>query len=149
MVRELGRFVGSEQILSLLLDTCAMLYIIRGEKMQATAVSALKDAYETEHVLVSPVSAWELGKLASARKLPLTVDPLTAFNRFASSQGFKICELTPEILVVSSFLPNLRHKDPMDLMLIATARILDATLVTRDRAILAYGALGHVKILAC
>jgi PIN domain nuclease of toxin-antitoxin system len=37
----------------------------------------------------------------------------------------------------------------MDRLLIATARHFDYTLVTNDRAILAYGALGHVKTLAC
>ncbi|HTO31803.1 MAG TPA: hypothetical protein VL202_11575 [Pararhizobium sp.] len=32
---------------------------------------------------------------------------------------------------------------------IATARERDLTIITRDRAILAYGAAGHVKTLAC
>jgi PIN domain nuclease of toxin-antitoxin system len=34
-------------------------------------------------------------------------------------------------------------------MLIATARVHDLTLVTRDQAILDYAALGHVKAIAC
>jgi PIN domain nuclease of toxin-antitoxin system len=126
-----------------------MLYILRGMVMRDEASAALKKSYETDHIWVSPVSAWELGKLVSLKRLSLTIDPLTLFNKFVGNDGFKLCQLTPEILVTSSFLPNLNHKDPMDLLLIATARTLDATLVTRDRAILAYGAAGHVKTLAC
>lgn len=41
------------------------------------------------------------------------------------------------------------NNDPIDRILIATAREHDLTIITRDRAILAYGAAGHVKTLAC
>ncbi len=58
-------------------------------------------------------------------------------------------DVTAEIFVASSFLPQLQHKDPIDRILIATAREHDLTIVTRDRAILAYGAAGHVKVMAC
>ena len=37
----------------------------------------------------------------------------------------------------------------MDRILIATARKNNFSLLTNDRAILAYGAEGHVKTLAC
>ena len=46
-------------------------------------------------------------------------------------------------------LPELTHRDPTDRMLIATARAHDLTLITRDRAILAYAAAGHVRAVAC
>jgi PIN domain nuclease of toxin-antitoxin system len=40
-------------------------------------------------------------------------------------------------------------RDPMDRILIATARELAATLVTRDRAIIGYGAQGNVSVVGC
>jgi PIN domain nuclease of toxin-antitoxin system len=52
-------------------------------------------------------------------------------------------------LIASSFLPGMPPRDPMDCILIATARELAATLVTRDRAIIAYGETGNVSVLAC
>ena len=52
-------------------------------------------------------------------------------------------------MIGSHYLPGRIHSDPMDRLLVETARRLDLTLVTSDRAILAYGALGHVKTLAC
>jgi PIN domain nuclease of toxin-antitoxin system len=36
--------------------------------------------------------------------------------------------------------------DPVDRLLVATARHLDATFITADRAILAYALDGHVRV---
>ncbi len=135
--------------MKLLLDTCALLYIAFGRKLRENAAIELTKAIASDDVIISPASAWELGKLIASRKLTLTSNPLVLFESFVARPGFSLCELTPEILVKSSFLPDLKHKDPMDLLLIGTARTLDAVLVTSDRAILAYGAQGHVKTLAC
>lgn len=57
--------------------------------------------------------------------------------------------VTADIFIASSFLPTPVHKDSIDRIIIATAREHDLTIITRDRAILAYGAAGHVKTLAC
>jgi PIN domain nuclease of toxin-antitoxin system len=55
--------------------------------------------------------------------------------------------LSPEIAVASASLPGEFHGDPADRILIATARSLSAKFVTADRAILAYGRLGHLATL--
>jgi PIN domain nuclease of toxin-antitoxin system len=47
------------------------------------------------------------------------------------------------------FLPGKPPRDPADRIIAATARDLGATLVTRDRALLAYGEEGHVAVLEC
>lgn len=57
--------------------------------------------------------------------------------------------VTADVFIASCALPQPIHKDPIDRILIATAREHDLTIITRDRAILAYGAAGHVKTLAC
>ena len=133
----------------LLLDTCAFIYLATGRAMRPEAVEAVATALDEDEVAASPVTAWELGKLVSRGRLRLTDEPLQFFNGLIERPGFKLCELTPEILVKASFFPDSAHKDPMDQILIATARALGLTLVTDDRAILAYGAEGHVNTLAC
>ncbi|MGV8938844.1 MAG: hypothetical protein ACOH2J_17130 [Allorhizobium sp.] len=57
--------------------------------------------------------------------------------------------MTADTFIACCFLPQPIHRDPIDRILIATAREQDLTIITRDRAILSYGALGHVKVLAC
>jgi len=46
-------------------------------------------------------------------------------------------------------LPGKPPKDPTRRIIAATARELGATLMTRDRALLDYGAQGHVAVLEC
>jgi PIN domain nuclease of toxin-antitoxin system len=49
----------------------------------------------------------------------------------------------------SSFLPGSIHNDPADRIIAATAREYGFTVMTRDRALLAYAAEGHLSALAC
>lgn len=48
----------------LLLDTCAVIYLFNGDVMLADAVEAIDNAGA---ILVSPVSAWEIGILGQKR----------------------------------------------------------------------------------
>lgn len=87
--------------------------------------------------------------LSSRRRLPITKDALAWFEEFVSAGEITVKDATPSVLVAASFLPIPLHNDPMDRIIIATAREHDLTIITRDRDILAYGAAGYVKTLAC
>ena len=133
-----------------LLDTCAMIFIARDEPVSKAVVALLSalPSYPYEIVL-SAFSAWEIGMLVAKGRLTLERDPLTWFRIAAARFDLEVLVPTPSILVAASFLPEPMHGDPADRILIATARENDLTIITRDRAILAYGAAGHVKVLAC
>lgn len=98
---------------------------------------------------ISPMSAWELGLLISKGRMAARVSAQQWFEQFLEASGAKLATPTVEILIAASFLPPPIHNDPADRILIATAREKGLTLITGDRAILAYGAAGHVKTLAC
>ena len=53
--------------------------------------------------------------------------------------------LSGEVAIESVLLPGTFHKDPADRMLIATARLHNWQLATRDGGILTYAAAGHVN----
>ena len=133
----------------LLLDTCAILFFSAARGLNQKAVESIDVAAEQRQLYVSAISSWEIGQLNSSGKLALTQDPLSFFHEFVKRSSAQINDLSPEILVGSHFLPGSFHKDPMDRILVATARMNAFTLVTSDRAILAYGQQGHVKTLAC
>jgi PIN domain nuclease of toxin-antitoxin system len=63
--------------------------------------------------------------------------------------GVRLADLSPELLIASSYLPGKPPKDPMDRIIAATARELGATLITRDRTLLAYGKQGHIAVVEC
>ena len=100
-------------------------------------------------VLVSPITAWERGLLAAKGRIASPMTPKRWFKLLLSQPGVELAEMSIDILVDSSFLPGHVHGDPADRIIIATARSLDLTVVTRDRAILDYAAEGHVRALAC
>jgi PIN domain nuclease of toxin-antitoxin system len=134
----------------LLLDTNAAIWIMRNEPLARAAQDAMHAAFNSStDVWVSPITAWEVGQLVSRNRLNLSATPRGWFERLLAIPGMRLADLSPDILIGASFLPGTPPRDPMDRILIATARELAATLVTRDRAILAYGEQGNVSVLAC
>ena len=64
-----------------------------------------------------------------------------------SRPGFAVHPLSIAVAVGSNSLPADPPGDPVDRIIVATARHLDALLVTADRKILSYAKAGHVKVL--
>jgi PIN domain nuclease of toxin-antitoxin system len=100
-------------------------------------------------VYVSPISAWEIGQLVSKGRLGLVATPRLWLARLLETPGVFLAPLSTDVLTDSSFLPGRPPRDPADRIMIATARDLGARLVTRDRALLAYAAQGHMAVVAC
>ena len=59
-------------------------------------------------------------------------------NSAIENSGLRVVELTPEIAMESCNLPGSFHKDPADRIIVATARIRNLTLLTKDGKILEY-----------
>jgi PIN domain nuclease of toxin-antitoxin system len=136
-------------MLPLLLDTNAAIWLARDE-LKASASEKLDEAAGAGvATYLSPITAWEVGQLVSRNRLSLGTTPQHWFARILAMPNVHLAALSPEILIASSFLPGEPPSDPADRILLATARDLGATLVTRDRAILAYGESGQVSTLAC
>ncbi|TPJ32272.1 type II toxin-antitoxin system VapC family toxin [Mesorhizobium sp. B2-8-3] len=134
---------------NLLLDTCAVIWISQDAPIAETATTAISKAPQSGRLNVSVMTAWEMGMLVSKGKLPSTKTPDRWFDEFVNAAAVTVEGVTPRILIAASYLPGVVHNDPMDRILIATARERDLTIVTRDRAILAYAAQGHIRAIAC
>ena len=134
----------------LLLDTHAAVWFLENMPMSRAATEAIDAApRDGRPLLVSPITALEIGQLASRGRIDLSAAPHRWFRGLLSVPGAQLAELSPSLLIASSFLPGAPPRDPMDRILIATARELAATLVTLDRAIIAYGEQGNVSVLVC
>ena len=134
---------------ALLLDTCAMIFIANDTPIEAEAEHLISEAAFNGRLYISPMSAWEIGIGVAKGRLSLPLAPTEFFNRFLVRMEAQLSALSPEILISASNLPGEPHKDPMDRILMASARILDMILVTRDGPILDYGQKGHLRTLAC
>jgi PIN domain nuclease of toxin-antitoxin system len=134
---------------SLLLDTCAAIFIV-DEAISAATERLLTDRYNAgEAIYVSPYSAWELASLLKRGRLRVSVDAGEYFRNLVSLPGFTLAPLPPEVLIASWFLPGDPPRDPADRIIAATARAFSYTLLTRDRELLGYAREGHLSALEC
>jgi PIN domain nuclease of toxin-antitoxin system len=135
---------------SLLLDTCAAIWISAQEPMKHGAEEALTKARaRNETIYVSPITAWEIGLLVSGGRLNMQMTPERWFDRLMQAPGVRLAGLPPSVLIAASFLPGQPPNDPADRILAATAREHGFQLVTRDRRLLDYAQQGHIQALAC
>jgi len=133
----------------LLLDTCALMYIGDGKLPQAAA-DLLSQAWRTGvATFVSPISAWEIGLMASRGRFKSPDPPLRWFERMLTIPNMHLAELSPKVLFESSVLPGKPPRDPADRIIAATAREFGYAIVTRDRELLQYAKDGHLSALAC
>jgi len=136
--------------MALLLDTCATIWLALGEPVSAETSDAVRGAATSgEPTYVSPITAWEIGMLAARGRMNLLMAPERWFERLLEAPGLRLADMSPHILIASSYLPGAPPNDPADRILAATAREYGYTLVTRDRPLLDYAAQGHVLALAC
>ena len=136
--------------MALLLDTCAVLWISENAPLASPAVEAIDKAQDDgDPLLLSPITAWEIGLLVSSSRLALPALPQAWFDKILRAPNVKLTDLSAHVLLASSFLPGTPPRDPADKIIIATARDQDLTIITRDRHILSYGKAGHVLALAC
>lgn len=82
-------------------------------------------------------------------RLALASEPEIWFGDFIERSRAILISTTAKLLIASSFLPPPIHSDPADRIIIATARAQNLSIVTRDRAILSYADMGHVRALRC
>ena len=133
----------------LLLDTHVWIWLNEGGAQLADrVVRRIGRAAAQGCAFVSVMSVWEVGLLHAKQRVVLGL-ALPIWVQRAIAPPIAASALTPEIAMSCHQLPGQFHDDPIDRILVATARAEDLTLVTRDRAILDYAAQGHVRALPC
>lgn len=125
--------------MKLLLDTHIWLWSKSDpSRLGKRAAEALSSA--ANELWLSPVSIWEVLTLAQKKRIRIE-NPLGWVESAASQM--REAPLTQEI-VRMSFVLSLPHADPADRFLAATAKVLNLTLVTADRALLGLGEIASL-----
>ena len=83
---------------------------------------------------MSAMTFWEIGLLAGKRRVALDL-PLRSWRRDFLAQGLLEVPVTGAIGIAAVELHDF-HADPLDRIIVASARKLSATLLTADRRIL-------------
>jgi PIN domain nuclease of toxin-antitoxin system len=133
----------------LLLDTHAWLWLEAGsDELSAGARRAISTALGVGLLRVAAISLWELALLVSRGRVVLGKPTNLWLEAALADPGPIIEPLSTRVAIESCELPGALHRDPADRMIVATARVINATLMTRDRRILDYAAQGHLTAIA-
>lgn len=132
----------------LLLDTHILVWLLEATgRLSPGTVSAIDRSAASGDLCVSAITFWELGLLDAAGRVRLKQPFADWLHRAKAETGIAVAPLTEQMAFDSTRLPGDFHRDPADRFIVATARILDATVVTRDQHIIRYGAEGHVSVM--
>lgn len=127
----------------ILLDTHILVWLVQGNSLLGDQIRAeLDDAFRNESVAISAISFWELCMLQKKGRVQLP--PMRPWRNELLDMGLIEITIDGECSIVSNQLTDF-HPDPADRFIVATAIILDATLVTADRRILDWS--GNLKRL--
>lgn len=126
-----------------LLDTCAWIDAFSAPEVLKPNVRKLINSQRLVHV--AAISLLEVARKEAKGDLLFGM-PLADWFRIALPPNrVKVIELSPEISIDATRLPEWSHKDPGDQLVVATARTHRLTVLTSGVKILAYP---HVKSLA-
>ncbi len=114
------------------------------ERITSTQAENIK-ANETGIIGISAITIWEIAKLVEYKRLELPCPLGEWFHEALSYPAIRLIALTPEIAIESTKLPGDFHRDPADQIIVATARLHSAPLITSDRKILQYSYVKTVE----
>jgi PIN domain nuclease of toxin-antitoxin system len=131
------------------LDTHVWLwFMLANAELASNEQNAINRAAASGRLRIAAISVWEAALLASRGRVALGRPLAQWIAEAVSAPGLSIEPLLPQVAVEAASLPETFHRDPADRLIVATARVANATLMTRDRRILDYAARGHLAAVA-
>ena len=127
----------------ILLDTCAILWANGLTRKLSRQAKAVLEQAESE-IFYSPMSCGEIAQSAQRNRIIIDRHWRSWFRFYVELNGWQEIPVDLEIIEEAYSLPEPFHADPMDRILVATARVHGLTLLTADKAILSYP---HVRTL--
>ena len=128
----------------ILLDTHIWVWWVSQQPQLTPALAQIIADHQETGLGVSIISCREVAKLVEVGRLRLSISTSDWLTQALAYPGVQLLELTVPIVVESTQLPGVFHRDPADQLLVATARFHKIPLVTADGKILAYP---HVQTL--
>ena len=120
-----------------LLDTHVLIWWLNDrDRLSPAQQEVVGSASPESPLLVSDISLWEVATLHSSGRIRLAIPLRVWLDKAAAPPLVRRQGISPAIAAEVATLPDSFHRDPADRILVATARVLGATLLTQDRRIL-------------
>ena len=123
-----------------LLDTHILLWwLAEDPRLPGYYREVLGSASAESPLWLCDISLWEIATLHSLGRIELRLPLLEWLERSTAPPLVRRVGISPRIASEVAALPDSFHRDPADRLIVATARVLGATLLTCDQAILGAG----------
>ena len=122
----------------IVLDTHALVWWVSGGPLSERARTTIAHHERSRSLYASSISVWEIAALVARGRLELTVDVVEWIARVEALESLRFVTVDNRIALASTRLPGELPRDPADRIIVATARSMDAPLVTRDARLSAY-----------
>ena len=123
-----------------LVDTHILIWWLNDSARLSSAQREMLSKADAESPLaVSDISQWEVATLWSLGRIQLSLPLREWLDKAVAPPLVRRHGISPAVAAESAALPESFHRDPADRILVATARVLGATLVTQDQRIVDSG----------
>ncbi len=119
-----------------LLDTHAWVWWVdHDERLGTPTIEALDRFPPDNRPSVCDISLWEVAMLVERGRLAFRVPLVEWLAAAAHPNSVRLVPVSPAIAAEVARLPKRFHRDPADRLIVATSRVLQLPLLTRDRRI--------------
>lgn len=123
----------------ILLDTSTLIWWTTAlEKLSKKARGIIEEEIKSGLIFVSSISIWEIYLLVKKEKVRFSTDIDTWLEKVEGSPYMNFIPVDNKIAAKSVILQDFFNNDPADRMIVSTALIHGATLITSDKKILNY-----------
>ncbi len=117
----------------ILLDTCVMIFdALTPEKLSQKAFKELEKGRQSNNLVCSDITLWEIAMLVSKERLKLPIPLHDFLTDVILANRLRVLPIGPEIAAFSACHSEFIHGDPADRIIAATALHHNAVLLTCD-----------------
>ena len=114
-------------------------WVFKDPRLAPSHKEVIDASTEETPLLVSSMTLWEIATLYSLSRIELEIPLRDFLERAVAPPRIRQVDLTPAIAAEVAALPDSFHRDPGDRVIVATARVLGATLLTQNCRIIEAG----------
>lgn len=129
--------------MKLLLDTCAIIWAVSAPQFLSKKAKSVLGLPEAE-ICYSPMSCAEIAWASERKRIVIDRHWKIWFRHYVDLNRWRAVPIDLDIVEEAYSLPAPFHADPIDRLLVATARLHGMHLVTGDQKILGYP---HVRTI--
>ena len=119
-----------------LLDTHILLWWLEGsQRLSSRQRGVIAQAGQANPLLLSDISLWEIATLHNLGRIKLKLPVREWLERASAPPLVSRCGISPAVAAEVAALPESFHRDPADRIIVATARVFGANLLTSDHRI--------------